>query len=66
VKTYGLTNLGIEFDPTNSKVKVIFTATNVFNVAGINSKFTDPYGVQATSTQYVPPRQLIGTLAFAF
>ena len=42
------------------------TATNVFNVAGVNSQYTDPYGTGQTSQQYIPPRQIIGTIAYSF
>ena len=41
-------------------------ATNVFNKDGVNSQFTDPYGIGQTSRQYIPPRQVIGTIAYSF
>ena len=34
------------------------TFTNVFNVAGVNSRYTDPYGTFQTSQEYIPPRQV--------
>ena len=66
VPAYTVTNLNIEYAPANSKLRVSLTATNLFNVNGINAKYTNPYGVGQTSAQYIPPQQVIGTVAFAF
>jgi len=63
---YGVTNLNLEFVPNNSKFKLSIAATNVFNVDGVNSRFTDPYGTGQTSQEYIPPRQVIATIAYAF
>ena len=66
VRPYGVTNFNLDFHPTGSNVRVSLAATNAFNVNGINSKYTDPYGTGQTSQQYIPPRQIIGTVAVAF
>jgi iron complex outermembrane receptor protein len=47
-------------------VRLSLTATNIFNVAGINSRYTDPYGTFTTSDQYIPPAQVIGTIAYSW
>jgi len=67
VPAYGLTNLNVTYAPDYAKnLKFTFTATNIFNVVGINSQYTDPYGTGQTSRQYTAPRQVIGTVAVAF
>jgi len=67
VPAYGLTNLNVTFVPEGDKhLKLTFTATNIFNVVGINSQYTDPYGTAQTSRQYTAPRQVIGTVAVSF
>ena len=66
VRAYGVTNFNLDFHPTGSRLRLSLTATNAFNVDGVNSKYTDPYGTGATSQQYIPPRQIIGTVAFVF
>ncbi len=66
VSPYGVTNFNLDFHPTGTKVRLSLTATNAFNVDGVNSKYTDPYGTGQTSQQYIPPRQIIGTVAVAF
>ena len=66
VDPYGVTNLNLQYVPPNTQFKLSIAATNVFNVAGINSQYTDPYGTAATSRQYIAPRQIIGTVAITF
>jgi iron complex outermembrane receptor protein len=66
VKSYSVTDLYFEFAPNGSHLRYSLTATNLFDKAGVNSRYTDPYGTGQTSVQYIPPRQVIGTIAFAF
>ena len=66
VAAYGVTNLNIEYVPVNANWRLSLAGTNLFNVNGINSKYTDPYGTGQTSQQYIPPRQVIGTIAYKF
>jgi iron complex outermembrane receptor protein len=66
VKSYGVTDLYFEYAPSGSHLRYSLTCTNLFDKAGVNSRFTDPYGTGQTSQQYIPPRQVIGTIAFAF
>jgi iron complex outermembrane receptor protein len=66
VPAYGVTDLFVQYAPTNSALRLSVTATNVFDRDGINSQFTDPYGTGQTSRQYIPPRQVIGTIAYSF
>jgi iron complex outermembrane receptor protein len=61
-----VTNLNLTYRPTGSRFSIALAATNVFNVAGINSRYTDPYGTGQTSQQFIPPRQVIGTVAYAW
>ena len=66
VKAYSTTDLYVEYAPNDSKVRISLTATNLFDKAGVNSRYTDPYGTGQTSQQYIPPRQVIGTIAYSF
>ncbi len=66
VPDYTVTNLNLEYAPTGGKLRLSLAATNVFNRAGINSRYTDPYGTGQTSQQYIPPRQIIGAIAYSF
>ena len=64
VPAYTVVNLNLDFAPTgNDHLRLSLTATNVGDVAGINSRYTDPFGTFTTSNQYIPPLQVIGTIA---
>jgi iron complex outermembrane receptor protein len=65
VAAYGVTNVNLEYLPQNAHWRVSLAVTNLFNANGINSKYTDPYGTGQTSLQYIPPRQIIGTVAYS-
>ena len=66
VKSYSVTDLYVEYAPTGGHWRISLTGANLFDKAGVNSRYTDPYGTGQTSQQYIPPRQVIGTIAFAF
>ena len=67
VPAYTTLNLNIAFIPNwDKRWKLSLAATNVTNVAGINSKYTDPYGTAQTSIQYIAPMQVMGTIAFTY
>ena len=66
VPAYSVVNLNLQFIPTDAKWQAALTATNVFNKAGVNSRYTDPYGTGQTSQQYISPRQVIFSIAYAF
>ena len=66
VKSYTTADLYFEYAPTDSALRLSLTATNLFDKAGVNSRYTDPFGIGQTSQQYIPPRQVIGTIAYSF
>lgn len=66
VPSYNLVNLNMKFVPYNSNFAVSFNITNVADVAGVNSRYTDPYGIGQTSQQYIPPRQFFATVSYQF
>ncbi len=66
VPSYDLVNLNFTYIPEDAPWKVSFAVTNLFDEAGVNSKYTDPYGTYQTSEQFIPPRQFVGTISYAF
>ncbi len=66
IPAYSLVNLNFEYVPDDAQWKVDFAVTNLFNEAGVNSKYTDPYGTFQTSEQFIPPRQIMGTVSYSF
>ena len=67
VPAYSLVNLNFEYVPEDySNLTVQFSVTNLTDKAGVNSRYTDPYGTFTTSQQFIPPRQFIGTVSYSF
>ena len=63
---YTLYNAYIAYTPDDRPWTVSFSALNLGNRNGINSRFSDPYGSGTTSVEYIDPRQVFGTLSFKF
>jgi iron complex outermembrane recepter protein len=63
---YSQWNLFFQLTPPDRRFTFSLGVSNLFNVAGINSRYTDPYGTGQTSDEYIPPRQVIGTVAYQF
>lgn len=66
VPSYGIVNLNFEYQPYAADWTVSIAGSNLANRAGVNSRFTDPYGRGATSQETIAPRQIIATLGYAF
>ncbi|WP_176787019.1 TonB-dependent receptor [Sphingomonas sp. NFR15] len=63
---YSQVNLFANYDFANSGFHASVTVTNLFDEAGVNSRFTDPYGSGQVSNTYIPPRQAIFSLGYRF
>ena len=59
-------NLYFQLVPPGGHWNYSLGISNLFNVAGINARYTDPYGTGQTSDEFIPPRQIIGTIAYHF
>ena len=66
VPSYGIVNLNLEYRPNNSRFWIGGSITNVGNVAGVNSRYTDPFGSGQTSQQFIPPRQFLISAGYGF
>jgi iron complex outermembrane receptor protein len=66
VKSYDVADLYLEYVPHGSALRFSLAATNLFDKAGVNSRYTDPFGSGQTSQQYIAPRQVIGTVAYSW
>jgi iron complex outermembrane receptor protein len=66
VPAYTQWNLFLQLTPPSQRFSCSLTVSNLFDKAGINSRYTDPYGTGQTSNEYIPPRQVIGTVAYRF
>jgi iron complex outermembrane receptor protein len=63
---YSQWNLYFLLTPPRTPVTCGLGISNLLNTAGINSRYTDPYGTGQTSDEFIPPRQVIATLGYQF
>ena len=67
VPSYSQWNLFFQLTPPwQTNLSFSLAVSNLFNKAGINSRYTDPYGTGQTSDEFIPPRQVIGTVSYQF
>ena len=66
VNSYGIVNISFQYKPDASHWNAALSFTNIGNVAGINSRYTDPYGTGQTSDQYIAPFQAVGMVGYSF
>lgn len=63
---YAQVNLFAQYEPKGTNLAFSLTVTNLFDKAGINSRFSDPYGSAQTYDTYIAPRQVLGTISYRF
>jgi iron complex outermembrane receptor protein len=67
VPDYDIVNLYFQYDlPNDSPFSVALTVTNVFDEDGVNARFSNPFGLLTTSEEYIPPREVIGTIRYTW
>ena len=66
VPSYDLVNLYFTYDIGNMPLSFSLSVTNVFDEDGINNTFTNPYGLWTTSYEYIPPREVIGSVRYSW
>ncbi len=66
VPAYSTVGLYLGYEPAGLPLTVELRATNLFDEAGVNSRFTNPFGLHTTSDELIPPRQLVATVRCRF
>ncbi len=64
VPAYDLVNLYLSWSPAALPLDFGLTITNVFDEDGVNNVFSNPYGIWSVSSEYIPPREIIGSIKF--
>ena len=59
VEGYSTLNVSATFQPMDTRWRVKLSFLNLTDEPGVNSKFTDVFGVGATSIELIPPRQIM-------
>ncbi len=66
VPEYTTVNAIARFEPAAGDWYVTLRAVNATNADGVNARFTDAFGVGASSEELIPPRQLLLGLGLSF
>lgn len=66
VPSYDIVNLYFDYDVGNMPLSLSLSVTNVFDENGVNNVFTNPYGLWTTSREYIPPREVIGSVRYSW
>ncbi len=66
VPAYATVSAFVAFEPAGAPLELALRATNLFDRAGVNSRFTNPFGLHTTSEELIPPRQLVASVRYRF
>ena len=66
VPDYNIVNLFLQYDPQNSPLSLALTVSNLFDESGVNSRFSNPFGLLTTSEEFIPPLQVVASLRYVF
>lgn len=64
--SYQQVNLFASYALADTGLHVSATVTNLFDVNGVNSRYTDPYGSAQVFDTYIAPRQAIFSVGYEF
>ena len=66
VPSYDIVNLYFNYDVGSMPLSLGLSVTNIFDKNGVNNIFTNPYGLWTTSREYIPPREVIGSVRYSW
>jgi len=66
VPSYDIFNLFLSYRPPQSAFDFSLIVTNLFDEDGINSRFSNPFGLLTTSEELIPPREAILSARYTF
>ena len=66
VPAYDTTGLFLGYDPAGLPLSLSLSVTNLFDEDGVNSRFTNPFGLHTTSQEFIPPREIIARVRYRF
>ncbi len=66
VPPYDTLGLYLGYQPARLPLALELRATNLLDETGVNSRFSNPFGLHTTSDELIPPREIVGTLRYRF
>jgi iron complex outermembrane receptor protein len=66
VPSYDIVNLSFSYDNPASPLSFGLIISNAGDEDGVNNIFNNPFGVWSTSTEYIPPREVIASIKYSW
>ncbi len=66
VPPYDIFNLSFDYHMPNRNLSVGLGASNLFDEDGVNSRFSNPFGLLTTSEEFIPPQEVFGFFRLDF
>lgn len=66
VPSYATMSLFFGYQLAGLPLEISLSATNLFDEDGVNSRFTNPFGLHTTSEEFIPPREILARLRYTF
>ena len=66
VSSYDIVSLYFDYSPADGPWGVSVGLTNITDEDGVNSRFSNPFGVLQTSEEFIPPFEAIATIRYDF
>ena len=65
IPSYDIVNLSFNYQPASTpSLSYNLLISNATDEDGINNIFNNPFGIWSTSNEYIPPRQVIGSVRY--
>ncbi len=64
VPSYDVVNLHFAYDMPQYPLSFTLLVSNLLNEDGINNVFSNPFGIWSTSHEYIPPREVTGSIRY--
>lgn len=66
VPSYNIANAYLQWDFGNLPLALSLNVSNLFDEDGVNSRFSNPFGLHTTSEEFIPPRQVVARAHYRF
>ncbi len=64
--SYATASLYFGYELGKLPLEISLSATNLFDEDGVNSRFSNPFGLHTTSEEFIPPREFLARLRYTF
>ncbi len=66
VPSYDIVNVSFDYRMPDKNMSIGVGASNLFDEDGVNSRFSNPFGLLTTSEEFIPPQEVFGYFQLNF